>query len=189
MQASAIRRSTRHKPSLFDGPRRVHARDHSRPRDNRPKNGTYRDTVATPLDPAVARARFAVFITRALEQARANGMTDSKIQEVSGVGTSTFHRWRRGSGRDLPQIDRVRRFCAAVGASIDDALAALGMTDAAPMATPEPPLPREIRIIMRRLTDPNVAEVEKDFIRRSLQMLAGQVSASERAEQKARDAG
>jgi transcriptional regulator with XRE-family HTH domain len=145
--------------------------------------------VASPLDPAVARARFAVFVTRALEQARANGMTDTKITDVSGVGSSTFHRWRRGEGRDLPQIDRVRRFCAAVGASIDDAMAALGMTDAGPVATPEPPLPREIRIIMRRLTDPNTSEVEKDFIRKSLQMLAGRVAADERAEQKARDAG
>jgi transcriptional regulator with XRE-family HTH domain len=145
--------------------------------------------VATSLDPAVARARFAAFVTRSLDQARAHGMTDTKITEASGVGSSTFHRWRRGEGRELPQLDRVRRFCAAVGASVDEAMAALGMTDAAPMATPEPPLPREVRIIMRRLSDPNVAEVEKDFIRRSLQMLAGQVSASERADQKARDAG
>ncbi|GGN40313.1 XRE family transcriptional regulator [Actinoplanes campanulatus] len=142
-----------------------------------------------PLDPAVARVRFAAFVTRALEQARANGMTDTKISEISGVGSSTFHRWRRGEGRDLPQLERVRRFCTAVGASIDDAMAALGMTDAAPTPTPGPPLPRDVQIIMRRLADPTTPEVEKDFIRKSLQMLAGRVAADERAEQRTRNAG
>jgi hypothetical protein len=141
------------------------------------------------LDPAVARARFAVFVDRALEHARAAGLTDREIYRISGVASSTFHRWRTNQGRGLPELPKVRAFCEATGVSIDDAMAALGMTDAAPVATPEPPLPREVRIIMRRLTDPHVSEVEKDFIRRSLQMLAGQVSASERAEQKARDAG
>lgn len=116
-------------------------------------------------------------------------MTDREIYRVSGVSSATFHRWRTSQGRGLPELPKVRAFCEATGASIDDAMAALGMTDAAPVATPEPPLPREVRIIMRRLEDPNVAEVEKDFIRKSLQMLAGRIAADERAEQKARDAG
>jgi hypothetical protein len=116
-------------------------------------------------------------------------MSDRDVQRVSGVATSTFHRWRTTQGRGLPELPKVRAFCDATGASVDDAMAALGMTDAAPVATPEPPLPREIRVIMRRLEDPNTSEAEKDFIRQTLQMLAGRIAAVERSEQKTRDAG
>lgn len=146
--------------------------------------------MAIPLDPAVARARFAVFVQRALEQARAQGMTDAKIYAASGVSSSTFHRWKLGEGRDLPQLDKVRRWCQAVGASVEDAMQALGMTDSAPRPTPEPPLPRDMRIILRRLTDPTTPDTEREFIRKSLQMLAGTVAADARAAERAEnDAG
>lgn len=151
-------------------------------------NRTYGPSVAS-LDPAVARARFAVFVDRALEHARAAGMTDREIYKTSGVASSTFHRWRTNQGRGLPELPKVRAFCEATGVSIDEAMAALGMTDSAPTPTAEPPLPREVRIIMRRLTDPTTPEVEKDFIRKSLQLLAGSIAADERAEQRTRDAG
>jgi hypothetical protein len=116
-------------------------------------------------------------------------MSDREVQRVSGVATSTFHRWRNQDAKGLPKLPQVRAFCEATGADIGEAMAALGMSSAGPSPAPEPPLPREIRVIMRRLNDPNTSDTEKDFISRSLQMLAGQVSASERAEQKARDAG
>lgn len=143
--------------------------------------------MATPLDPSVARARFAVFVARALDQARANDMTDTKITAASGISSSTFHRWRKGEGRDLPQLEKVRAFCAAVGASVDDAMKALGMTDTAPEPTPEPPLPRDVRIIMRRLADPNTPERERDFIRQSLSMLAERAAVDLRRDER-RDA-
>ena len=155
-------------------------RDYSRPRDNRPANGTYRDDVAAPLDPAVARARFGVFVDRALKTARDRGMTDKKIYEASGVASSTFHRWRLGQGQELPQISKVRAFCAAVGASVDDAMKALGMTDAEPEPTPEPPMPRDVRIILRQLADPNIPEEQKTYIRWTLQMLATRAAGSRR---------
>jgi hypothetical protein len=145
--------------------------------------------VATPVDPSVARARFAQFVDRALDNARAAGMTDRAIQRDSGVATSTFHRWRLAQGRGLPELQKVRAFCTATGASVEEAMRALGMTDAAPAATPEPPLPRDVRIIMRRLADPNTPEPERDFIRKTLQMLSARVAADERAEEKAREAG
>jgi transcriptional regulator with XRE-family HTH domain len=140
-------------------------------------------------DPAVARARFAVFVERALIDARAHGATDRSIARDSGVATSTFHRWRLGQGESLPKLPKVRAFCEATGASIDEAMRVLGMTDEGPGPTPEPPLPRDVRIIMRRLADPNTPEAERDFIRMSLQMLAARASASTRAEERARDAG
>lgn len=169
-------------------PRRLHGRERLRPRDNRPENGTYRDAVAASIDPAVTRARFSAFVERTLEAARARGMTDRGIARESKVAASTFHRWRNGRWSEPPQLDKVRAFCAATGASLDEALAALGMTEKAPAATPEPPLPRDVRIILRRLADPNTPESEREFIRMSLQMLAGRAAASERSDERQRNA-
>lgn len=140
--------------------------------------------MAAPLDPAVARARFGMFVDRALKSARDRGMTDKKIYEASGVASSTFHRWRLGQGQELPQISKVRAFCAAVGASVDDAMKALGMTDAEPEPTPEPPLPRDVRIIMRQLADPNVPEEYKTWIRMTLQMLASRTQHGRRGDER-----
>lgn len=159
---------------------RLRLRDRSRPWDNRPANGTYRDRVAT--DPAVARARFAVFVDRALKDARARGLTDREIARRSHVATSTFHRWRiaQGQGNELPKADRVRAFCEAVDASVDEAMRVLGMTDAEPEPTAETPLPRDVRVILRRLADPNTPEAEAQFIRMTLQMLAGRAGTEPR---------
>lgn len=140
--------------------------------------------MAASVDPAVARARFAVFVDRTLENARANGMTDRKIARVSKVATSTFHRWRAGEGTALPKLDRVRAFCEATGASVDDAMKALGMTDAAPEPTPELPMPRDIVTILRRLADPNASEQEKDFFRESLAMLAARAATGTRRDER-----
>jgi transcriptional regulator with XRE-family HTH domain len=134
--------------------------------------------AAARLDPAVARARFAVFVERALDAARSTGLTDREIARQSGVATSTFHRWRQQEGRSLPELAKVRAFCEATGASIEEAMRVLGMTDSAPEPTPEPPLPRDVRTILRRLADPNTPEAERQFIRMSLQMLAERAPAT-----------
>jgi hypothetical protein len=140
--------------------------------------------MATSVDPAVARARFAVFVERALENARAAGLTDREIYRRSSVSTSTFHRWRLAEGRTLPKLPQVRAFCEATGASVEEAMRVLGMADSAPEATPEPPLPRDVRVILRRLADPNVDEREKDFIRQSLAMLAERAAVERRDERR-----
>lgn len=132
--------------------------------------------AAARLDPAVARARFALFVDRALRDARARGLTDREIARRSKVATSTFHRWRQQEGRGLPELDRVRAFCDAVGASIEDAMQALGMTDDAPEPTPELPMPEDVRKILRVLADPNESEETKQFLRMSLQLLAGRAA-------------
>jgi hypothetical protein len=116
-------------------------------------------------------------------------MTDKQIYKISGVSSSTFHRWRLGQGQELPQISKVRAFCEAVDASVEDAMKALGMSDSGPEPTPEPPLPRDVRIILRRLADPNTPDSEADFIRMTLQMLAARANVTARAEDRARDAG
>lgn len=164
----------------------MRVRDRSRPRDNRPANATYGDTVAAQISPDVARARFARFVERALVQARNNGLTDREIQRRSGVATSTFHRWRTQEGKSLPKLPQVRAFCEATGASLDEAMRALGMTEEAPQATPELPLPDDVRIILRKLADPNVSEDEKAPIRMVLQMLAARIETPERPEKRLR---
>lgn len=152
---------------------RLHVRDRSRPRDNRPKNGTYVDGVSgSPLLPSVARAQFAVWVRRALDQARMSGLTDREIARRSGVATSTFHRWRVAEGKGLPRLPQVRAFADATGASLRDAMHALGMTEEPPEPTPEPPLPRDVVTILRRLADPNTPADEVQFIRMTLQLLA-----------------
>jgi hypothetical protein len=179
MQISAEQRILRLRPNTYRPGRWLRMRDRSRPRDGRPANGTYGDRVEAHVDPAVARVRFGRFVDRALASARAGGMTDREIQRQSGVATSTFHRWKNAEGRTLPSIGKVRAFCEATGASFQDAMRALGMTDdAAPTPTPEPPLPREIQTIMRKLADPTTPGVERDFILMTLQMLAARRTAS-----------
>lgn len=128
-----------------------------------------------PVSPDVARARFARFVQRALQAARDSGLTDREIAKKTGVGTSTFHRWRKGEGRELPEMNRVIAFCVGIGASVDEAMAALGAGDSRASSTaPEPPLPPEVRIILRQLADPNVPDRDKLVIREMLKLLAEQ---------------
>lgn len=175
MQLSAEPRILQLRPRTYRRPGRLHIRSRSRPWDNRPANGTYRNDVSTPVDPAVARARFGNFVGRALDNARLAGLTDREIYRRSGVSTSTIHRWRLAEGKGLPRLPQVRAFCAAVDASIDEAMAALGMTDTAPTPTPEAPMPKEVRAILRKLADPNTPEADKQFIRMSLRVLAARL--------------
>ena len=156
------------------GTRRSRPRKRCRPRDNRPENALYRDgvTAGQPVSRDVIRARFAAFVRRALVSARDRGMTDREIAKRTGLAPSTFHRWQRGQGREMPEVEKVRAFCEGTGASIDEAMAALGMSERRNYRSPEPPMPPELRVIMRRLADPNVAASEKLVIREMLKMLA-----------------
>jgi transcriptional regulator with XRE-family HTH domain len=123
----------------------------------------------------VARQRFAQFVQRALADARARGMTDNDIQKATGVGQSTFHRWRRGQGDRLPTIERVQAFCAGLEMPIQPALDALGMSDVR-VPTPPPALDPDVARVLRRLNDPAVPEAEKTAIRSVLRLLGGRPS-------------
>lgn len=142
---------------------------------DRPPNKTaghapYGDRVAA--SPDVNRARFARFVRRTLDLAHDRGMTDHDIHDATGVPSSTFHRWARGDFRTAPSITRVRQFCDGLGADPRAAMAALGFTDERTRTEPEPDLPPEIRVILRRLADPNVSDAEKALIHEMLAMLA-----------------
>lgn len=139
---------------------------------NRRRQGTYRVPVAISRD--VARVNFARFVERALAAARRRGLSDPKIAELTGIGPSTFHRWRRGDWgtKGWPELQKVIDFCDGLGVSTDDAFAALGLTGQRQPTTPAEPLDPDVRIIMRRLEDPAVSRAEKLSIRATLKYLA-----------------
>jgi transcriptional regulator with XRE-family HTH domain len=123
--------------------------------------------------------RFAQFVARTLAGARDRGMTDRDIHAATGVPPSTFHRWQKGQVATAPDLDKVKRFCEGLGVSVTAAMTALGLAPGRDTTEPEPPLPPEIRTILRRLADPNVPESDKLVIREMLRMLAQQARRTE----------
>ncbi len=100
-------------------------------------------------------------------------MTDKDIARATGVSPSTFHRWRRAEGRELPEMDKVRQFCNGLGLDVTDAAIALGFNPTArDNPSPEPPIPPEIRRILRALADPAVPDGDKLVLREMLILLA-----------------
>lgn len=99
-------------------------------------------------------------------------MTDKTIADATGVGPSTFHRWRRGEGRELPELEKVIAFCEGLGVSVSGAMTALGISPGRDNPAPSAPMPPEVRRIMRLLADPNVSDRDKLFLQETLKMLA-----------------
>jgi len=122
--------------------------------------------------PDVNRARFAAFVSRVLTDARARGLTDQDIAKSTRVGTSTFHRWKNGEFRTLPDIENVQRFCDGLGVSAQEALDAMGVTSSRSTQAPEPVLEPEVRIIQRALVDPSVTAERKAAVREMLRLIA-----------------
>jgi len=129
--------------------------------------------------PDVNTARFAKWVARVLDSAHRRNMTDQDIRKATGVGTSTFHRWKSPNA-PLPKVDKVRAFALGLGESVDDATAALGIRTGRDNPEPEPPLPPEVRIILRKLSDPHTSAQDRLVIREMLRMLARQAGATDR---------
>lgn len=157
--------------------RRPHPRAHARPWDNRPANGPDTRRVSSP-SPDVARALFAAWVKRTVDAAYARGLTVKEIEARTGVGSSTWDRWRNGRG-GMPTIQRVRAFAEGLGVDPQPGFAALGAVAAARTAT-EPELDPDVRAVARFLADPNVSAAEKDAIRLILRRLAPPASRERR---------
>lgn len=135
-----------------------------------PDPGAYLVRVA--VDREVARATFAQFVRTAIDAARARGMTDPTISEATGVGFSTWYRWRRGEwGQEWPKLQQVIDFCRGLGIPEEDAFAALGLRGERTPTAPAP-LDPDVVVLLRRLADPNVPKAEKDAIRVLMRSLA-----------------
>jgi transcriptional regulator with XRE-family HTH domain len=126
--------------------------------------------------------RFSRFVERALETARSRGMSAVEIEKATDIRLSTIHRWRRGEV--APTVDKVRQFCAGLGVSANEALAALGMGPRE--ATPEPPMDPLVLALLRKMADPTTSEESKDYIRTTLRLL---VDMAERPQPRKRKAG
>ena len=120
----------------------------------------------------VARDRFARFVRRVLQDARARGMNDGAIHQATGITPTTFHRWQRGDWERFPRVEKVVAFCVGLDVPAEAALAALGIRDGNQAPPPEPPLDPDLRRIARILNDPNVSDADKAYVRRTLQVLA-----------------
>lgn len=123
------------------------------------------------------RVRFSAFVRRALELAKMRGMTVEQIEAATGIGSSTFYRWRDGSWSRDPTPSAVRNFCNGTGASISEAYTALGWSETTQSrpANPSPIEDPDVRAIMRKLMDPNTTAAEKAWIRRQIRALAGKI--------------
>lgn len=115
-----------------------------------------------------------------LDAARDRGESDTSIHKKTGVSPSTFHRWQAGQGKELPELKKVEAFARGLGGSVDDAMKALGVSDTRPVASPEPPLSKEMRVILRALVDPNTSDTTRLLIKETLAMLADRAVASSR---------
>ncbi|MFI5839413.1 XRE family transcriptional regulator [Catenuloplanes sp. NPDC051500] len=125
------------------------------------------------VDEAAQKEVFKAFVVRALRDARDRGMSDDAIQTATGVGKSTFHRWKREAWRtEKPELQKVEAFCAGLGIPTAVAAAALGFGERSASTTPEPTIEPDIRTILQMLQDPNVPENEKWLIRETLSSLA-----------------
>lgn len=118
---------------------------------------------------AADRIRFARFIARALDDARARGMTDTQITKATGISGTTYYRWR--NGQTAPTVDKVKQFCAGLGIPAREALAALGAAERTTDA-PEPIVDPDILALLRKLQDPNTNDETKTYIRATLKLLA-----------------
>lgn len=166
MRQQAVSRKSPSRPRVL----RCHLRHPCHSREYRPTDGTYGDDVAT--SPDVNRVRFSRFVERVLREARGRDMTDADIQKATGVGPSTFHRWRRGDYTKSPDLDRVTAFCSGLGVPARAALLALGVEDGRDETQPEPATEPDVQAILRQLADPNVSDERKQEIRTVLRMLA-----------------
>lgn len=110
--------------------------------------------------------------------AQTESWTVKEFLENAGIPKGTFYRWRSGNwAGGAPSLPGVRDFHTRLGISPSQALSILGFDLAAagedPLAAADPAVAEDIRLILRRLADPNEDPDDLTFIRRSLANLAG----------------
>lgn len=123
------------------------------------------------------RARFGAFVARAIRAAQQRGMTVADIEGATGIGNTTFYRWKNGDWNRDPRVSEVRAFCSGLGLSIGEAYRALGWAETSQARDTEPILDDpDVRAVMRALNDPHVHPAVKLMIRRQLRALAAEAA-------------
>lgn len=128
------------------------------------------------------RVRFSTVVDRALSAAKQRGMTIDEIEKATGVGNTTFYGWRKGNWDRDPVPAKVRSFCEGLGIPLDEAYRALGWNQPEPgrRKPPEPILEDpDLRLLWRKLNDPNTTPAEKVMFRRMIRTWTGQLAEEE----------
>jgi transcriptional regulator with XRE-family HTH domain len=116
---------------------------------------------------------FASFVRKALDHARANRAWNGvEVARRTGVSRQTINRWVRADWSSDPEPERVAAFCEGLGIDPAAAFATLEWERAASVLEPLPALDPDLEALLRRLNDPNIAEVEKFHIRETVRYLA-----------------
>ncbi|MEU8186059.1 helix-turn-helix domain-containing protein [Micromonospora carbonacea] len=112
------------------------------------------------------------------------GMSKSELARRLGVDRGTIGRWESGDNRP-EKAGVVEAFANLFGLDADEALAAAGLRSGTAPDRParDVPLDPDLRIIMRRLTNPAASEAEKASIRATLRYLAQVAEQQERGAQ------
>lgn len=130
--------------------------------------------------PQARAEKFALFVTEVLNEARKAGMTNADIEAATGIGKSTFYRWREGNFENLPRADQVWDFCIGLGIPPDAAGRLLGLTGRADPTSQESMLEAPLVRIQRALNNPAVNSAHKSAIRDLMRAAADIAALAER---------
>lgn len=155
-----------------------------RPADTRPRV-LYRVHVRNTSTPE--RGSWATYVTHVRTRV---GMSKAELARRLGVDRGTVHRWETGQTRPEDAVV-VTKFADLFGLDIDEVLteAGLRLLDRPARTDESVPLDPDVKLIMRRLADPNVTEAEKVIIRATLQHLARIADRQDRDQDKRDDEG
>lgn len=123
----------------------------------------------------VRRIQFARFVRRAVDRAKETQRWSlERVAKEAKIGPATIYRWMDGEWKESPDPRRVERFCAALGIPQEIPFGILWPADNKISKGETEPLSASpaIEIIMRKLADPNVSDVEKYHINQTLESLA-----------------
>ncbi|WFE45342.1 XRE family transcriptional regulator [Verrucosispora sp. WMMD1129] len=121
------------------------------------------------------RAAFGRFVAKALEDAKHRRLSIKEIERRTGVGSTTFYRWRDGEWSKDPRPSQVDSFCEGLEIPSRAAYRALGWgVDGKPSTEPDTAFEPELRAIQRELMNPGVPDSRKESIRNMLRLIIGQ---------------
>ena len=118
----------------------------------------------------VRRANFAAFVVRAMRDASSRGMTVKDIIARTKVPSATLYRWRDGDWTKDPRASLVKAFCDGLNLDLTEAHRALDWNDE-PSADADLPLDPDLKILHRKLADPNTNAATIAYIRATLRYL------------------
>lgn len=95
------------------------------------------------------------------------GWSVARLARESGIHRGTIFKWI--AGKTGATVANVKSIAEALG---DDPAKALSAAGNVGVATTDEPLDPDLKLLVRRLSDPQVSATEREFIRRALQSLA-----------------